>query len=52
MQNAAIVSTPVVTAAVVEPVHAASGGRGLVFFLLTLTGVGVLSMMMRTERVA
>jgi hypothetical protein len=34
------------------PVRESNAGRGLVFILLTLAGVGVLTMLMNTERVA
>jgi hypothetical protein len=34
------------------PVRESSGGRALVFIVLTLAGIGVLTMLMRTERVA
>jgi hypothetical protein len=43
MQNAAPVPAPV---------RESSGGRALVFIVLTLAGIGVLTMLMRTERVA
>jgi hypothetical protein len=46
MHNAAPVPAPSV------PVRESSGGRGLVFIVLTLAGIGVLTMLMRTERVA
>ena len=39
-------------APVQAPVHESSGGRGLMFIVLTLAGVGVLTMLVRTERVA
>ncbi|MEK6375396.1 MAG: hypothetical protein AABO58_22190 [Acidobacteriota bacterium] len=39
-------------APVAPPVRESSGGRALVFIVLTLAGIGVLTMLMRTERVA
>jgi hypothetical protein len=39
-------------APVAPPAHDSSGGRALVFIVLTLAGIGVLMMLMRTERVA
>lgn len=47
MHNAAPVLPPAPA-----PAHESSGGRGLVFIVLTLAGIGVLTMLMRTERVA
>lgn len=47
MHNAAPVLPPAPA-----PAHQSSGGRGLVFIVLTLAAIGVLTMLMRTERVA
>ena len=47
MHNAAPVPAPASV-----PVHESSGGRGVMFIVLTLAGIGVLTMLMRPERVA